>query len=116
MAVVPEVAFCTKEAAVIAAIIVVVPTVLTERAASEWLAPTAPENHSLPEPEVMVKAYGVVEALSKVPLNQTGPLADPPLLELKVVSAPKVTLLPKVCRPEVVIVPPLIAVVPEDAF
>ena len=51
-----------------------------------------------------------------VPLKVTTPLADPLLLEFKVVSAPKVTLLPKVCAPEVVMVAPLMAVVPDEAF
>ena len=39
-----------------------------------------------------------------------------PLVAVRVVSAPKVTLLPKVCTPEVVMVAPLMAVVPVEAF
>ena len=57
-----------------------------------------------------------MEALFRVPLKVTTPFADPPLFEPKVVSAPKVTLLPKVCTPEVVIAPPLRDVVPVAAF
>jgi len=50
-----------------------------------------------------------------VPLKVTAPLPELAVV-FRVVSAPKVTLLPKVCAPEVVIVPPLMAVVPVEAF
>ena len=53
--------------------------------------------------------------LFKVPLKVTAPLPELAVV-FKVVSAPSVTLLPKVCTPEVVIDPPLIAVVPVAAF
>jgi len=43
-------------------------------------------------------------------------LVVPPLVASKVVFAPKVTLLPKVCTPEVVMGAPLMAVVPVAAF
>ena len=39
-----------------------------------------------------------------------------PFVVSKTVPAPNVTLLPKVCTPEVVIAPPLMAVVPVEAF
>ena len=94
MAVVPVDAFCTNEAAVTAALKVVVPVEVKAMAANLLVPPTIPVKVSLPEPEVIVKAYGVVEALLRVPLKVTTPLADPPLFEFKVVSAPSVTLLP----------------------
>ena len=115
MAVVPVAAFCTTEAAVTAAEKVVVPVELTESAANLLVPPTMPVKVSLPEPEVMVKAYGVVETLLRVPLKVTTPLPELAVV-FRVVSAPKVTLLPKVCTPEVVMVVPLMAVVPLAAF
>ena len=95
MAVVPVEAFCTKEAAVTAALKVVVPVEVKAIAANLLVPPIAPVKVSLPEPEVMVKAYGVVEALFKVPLKLTAPLPELAVV-FRVVSAPKVTLLPKV--------------------
>ena len=78
--------------------------------ARAWFAPTRPVKIVLDVPAV-VKAYGVVETLSTDPLKVTVAL-----LVVKVAPAPKVTLLPKVCTPEVVIAPPLMAVVPVKAF
>jgi len=95
MAVVPEEAFWTTEAAVTAAEKVVVPVEVRDRAANLLVPPTMPVKVSLPEPEVMVKAYGVVETLLRVPLKVTAPLPELAVV-FRVVSAPKVTLLPKV--------------------
>ena len=59
MAVVPLAAFCTREAAVTAALKVVVPVEVSERGPSAPLVapPTAPVKVRLPEPEVMVRPY-----------------------------------------------------------
>ena len=95
IAVVPEVAFWMSEAAVTAALKVVVPVEVSAIAANLLVPPTTPVKVSLPEPEVMVKAYGVVEALFRVPLKLTAPLPELAVV-FRVVSAPKVTLLPKV--------------------
>jgi len=57
----------------------------------------------------------VPPTLLSVPLKVIALLVLP-LVASRVVLAPKVTLLPKVCTPEVVMVAPLIAVVPEVAF
>ena len=56
MAVVPDEAFWTTEAAVTAAEKVVVLVELTESAANLLVPPTMPVKVSLPEPEVIVKA------------------------------------------------------------
>jgi hypothetical protein len=48
---------------------------------------------SLPEPEVMVKAYGVVEMLLRVLAKDTVPFADE-LLEFKVTSVNRVVAPP----------------------
>ena len=90
MAVVPVEAFCTKEAAVTAALKVVVPVEVKAIAANLLVPPTIPVKVSLPEPEVMVKAYGVVEALSRVLAKDTVPL----LVVAKVMLAAKVAASP----------------------
>ena len=95
MAVVPLAAFCTTEAAVTAAVKVVVPVEVSAMAANLLVPPTIPVKVSLPEPEVMVSAYGVVDWLLRVPLKVTTPLPELAVV-FRVVSAPKVTLLPKV--------------------
>ena len=56
-----------------------------------------------------------MDTLFKVPLKVMALFVEP-LVASKVVAAPKVTLLPKVCTPDVVIVAPLIAVVPAAPF
>ena len=71
------------------------PVEVSAIAANLFAPPTTPVKVSLPEPEVMVKAYGVVEALLSVPVKVTTPLPELAVV-FRVVSAPKVTLLPKV--------------------
>ena len=90
MAVVPVEAFCTKEAAVTAAEKVVVPVEVKAIAANLLVPPTIPVKVMLPEPEVMVKAYGVVEALSRVLAKDTVPLlvVDKVMLAAKVAASP----------------------------
>ena len=99
MAVVPVEAFCTKEAAVTAALKVVVPVEVKAIAANLLVPPTIPAKVSLPEPEVMVKAYGVVEALSSVELNETPPLAEPLTFELRLMLPARIAGPVKLCRP-----------------
>ena len=96
IAVVPEVAFWMRELATTVEVNVVVPVEAREILPKPCEPPTAPVKVSLPEPEVMVKAYGVVEALLRVPVMVMALLVVPPLVASKVVLAPKVTLLPKV--------------------
>jgi len=93
MAVVPVEAFCTKEAAVTAALKVVVPVEVKAIAANLLVPPTIPVKVSLPEPEVMVKAYGVVEALSRVLAKDTVPLPELAVV-LSVSAAAKVAASP----------------------
>ena len=112
---VPPVSVVT-EAAVTVELKMVAPVEFTVRAASLLVAPTAPVKVVPAEPLEVVKAYGVLEALLRVPLKVIALLVVPPLVASRVVLAPKVTLLPKVCAPEVVMVPPLMAVVPVEAF
>ena len=93
IAVVPVEAFCTNEAAVTAALKVVVPVEVKAMAANLLVPPTIPVKVSLPEPEVMVRAYGVVEALLRVLEKVMAPLADE-LLEFNVTSATRVVAPP----------------------
>ena len=111
---VPPVSVVT-EAAVTAAVKVVAPVEFTKSAANLLVPPTMPVKVVPAEPLEVVKLYGVLETLLRVPVMVMALLLLP-LVAFRVVSAPKVTLLPKVCTPEVVIAPPLIAVVPVAAF
>ena len=98
MAVVPDEAFWTTEAAVTAAEKVVVPVEVSASAPKAPLdpPPTTPVKVIAPEPEVMVRPLAALVALSTVPAKENTPLELPVPVEFKVVSAPKVTLLPKV--------------------
>ena len=88
MAVVPVAAFCTTEAAVTAALKVVVPVEVSERVPSAPLVapPTTPVKVRLPEPAVMVSALAALVALSTVLVKENTPLALA-LLEFKVTPA-----------------------------
>ena len=89
MAVVPVAAFCTTEAAVTAALKVVVPVEVNERAPSAPLVapPTTPVKVRLPEPEVMVRPLAALVALSTVSVKENTPLELPVPVEFKVTPA-----------------------------
>ena len=90
MAVVPDVAFWMRELATTVEPNVVVPVEVREILPKPCEPPTAPVKVTLPEPEVIVKAYGVVETLLSVPLKLTAPLAELAVV-LSMVSAPSNT-------------------------
>ena len=105
IAVVPEAAFWISELAVTAAEKVVVPMEVRARAANLLVPPTMPVKVSLPEPEVMVKAYGVVDWLLSVLAKETVPLPELAVV-LSVSAAAKVAASPYDWLPEVVTLPP----------
>ena len=105
MAVVPEVAFWISELAVTAAEKVVVPVEVNAMAANLLVPPTTPVKVSSPEPEVMVKAYGVVDWLLSVLAKETVPLPELAVV-LSVIAAAKVAASPYDWLPEVVTLPP----------
>ena len=69
------------------------PVEVREIAANLFVPPTIPVKVSLPEPEVMVKAYGVVEALSSVLAKETVPLPELAVV-FRVIAAAKVAASP----------------------
>jgi len=84
MAVVPEVAFWMREAAVTAAEKVVVPVEVRDMLPKPCEPPTAPVKVTLPEPEEIVKSLVDDAAELSVEVKLIAPLAEPLLLEFRV--------------------------------
>ena len=91
----PVVAFCTTEAAVTAALKVVVPVEVSASAPNLPLVPppTAPVKVMLPEPEVIIRPYAWLAVLFSVLAKETVPLPELAVV-FRVIAAAKVAASP----------------------